>query len=82
VTAIDDLKGYMEVLAKEHEARVKAGISAAGEGPDTVLSHQPAGRQPVLRAGGSPAEAGLLHGRVEKILGRNFVRYARDVWGG
>src|SRR3569833_3706061 len=36
VSAIDDLKGYMDVLAKEHESRVKAGISAPGEGSDTV----------------------------------------------
>src|SRR5262249_34904939 len=36
VTAIDDLEAYKAVLAKEHEERRKAGISAAGEGPDTL----------------------------------------------
>jgi len=25
---------------------------------------------------------GYAAARVEKILGRNFVRYARDIWGG
>jgi membrane dipeptidase len=25
---------------------------------------------------------GYSTARVEKILGRNFVRYARDIWGG
>jgi microsomal dipeptidase-like Zn-dependent dipeptidase len=27
-------------------------------------------------------EQGYSASRVETILGRNFVRYARDVWGG
>jgi membrane dipeptidase len=82
VTAIDDLKAYMAVLAKEIEARRKAGVSAAGERPDTLpfvvdlrgvnQFHDLANR---LR------KRGYTTGRIEKILGMNFVRYAKDVWG-
>jgi len=83
VTAIDDLKGYRAVIAQENADRRKAGISAPGEGPDVVpfvvnlrgvnQFHELADR---LQAKGFSSD------RVEKILGRNFVRYARDVWGG
>ena len=83
VTAIDDLKAYMAVIAQENADRRKAGISAPGEGPDIVpfvvnlrgvnQFHELADR---LQAKGFSGD------RVEKILGRNFVRYARDIWGG
>ena len=83
VTAIDDLKLYMEVLAKEHEERHKAGISAPGEGPDTfpfVVNLR--GVNQFYELAGRLQKKGFSTGRVERILGRNFVRYARDVWGG
>jgi len=82
VTAIDDLEAYKTVLAQEVAARRKAGVSAAGERPDTLpfvvdlrgvnqfydLAERLRGR-------------GYTAARVEKILGRNFIRYATDVWG-
>jgi membrane dipeptidase len=83
VTAIDDLKGYMEVLAEEHEGRVKAGISAPGEGPDTVpFVVNLRGVNQFYELADRLQKQGYSATRVEKILGRNFVRYARDVWGG
>lgn len=82
VTAIDDLEAYKAVLAREVEARRKAGVSAAGERPDTLpfvvdlrgihQFHDLAAR--LERLGYSSA-------RIEKILGQNFLRYAREVWG-
>lgn len=82
ITQVDDLPAYRASLAKEVEARRKAGIGAAGEGPDSFTFaidmrgptqfHDLAAR---LRARGHSTA------RVEKILGLNFLRYARDVWG-
>jgi len=82
VTAIDDLGAYKAILAQEIAARRAAGISAAGERPDTfpfvvdlrgvTQFHDLADRL-----------QGRGHGtaRIEKILGLNFMRYAKDVWG-
>jgi membrane dipeptidase len=81
-TAIDDLNAYRAALAREVEARRAAGISAAGEGPDTFpfvvdlrgpsQFHELAER--LHRRGHSEA-------RIDKILGQNFLRFAKDVWG-
>src|SRR5882757_1487572 len=82
VTAIDDLKGYMAVLAQENADRRKAGISAPGEGPDIVpFVVNLRGVNQFYELAERLRQKGFSTGRVEKILGRNFVRYARDVWG-
>jgi membrane dipeptidase len=82
VSAIDDLKGYMAVLAKEHEARLKAGISAPGEGPDTVpFVINLRGVNQCYELADRLQKKGYSAARVEKILGRNFVRYCQDIWG-
>ncbi len=82
VSQIDDLKAYEVRLAEEIAKRRAAGISAAGERPDTY---------PFVVDLRGPDQfrklARLLEARghkprvVEKILGANFVRYAQDIWG-
>ena len=81
-TPIDDLGAYGAYLAKQVEDRRKSGLGATGEragsypfvadlrGVDQFrkLSH-------LLKAHGHP------EARIEKILGLNFLRFARDVWG-
>lgn len=83
VTGIDDLKAYQAHLEREVADRAAAGIGATGERADTypfVADLRGVGQFEKL--------AGLLsargHGqaRIDKILGGNFLRYARDVWGG
>ena len=82
VTSIDDLQAYMSVLAKEIEARRKAGISAAGERPDTLpFVVDLRGVNQFVTLADRLQKKGYSTGRVEKILGRNFLRYAQDVWG-
>lgn len=82
VTSIDDLQAYRSVLAKEIEARRKAGISAPGEGPDTLpFVVDLRGVDQFYSLADRLRKKGYSTGRVEKILGRNFLRYARDVWG-
>jgi membrane dipeptidase len=82
VTAIDDLNAYRDTLAKEVEKRRTAGVSAAGERPDTlpfVLDLR--GVNQFYSLADRLQKRGYSTGRVEKILGQNFLRYAREVWG-
>lgn len=82
VTEIDDLEGYRHELAEEVAARKKAGIGAAGEGPDTLpfaLDLRGPGQFYELAA--RLKKRGHSRARIEKILGLNFVRFAREVWG-
>ncbi|MDT9599809.1 membrane dipeptidase [Sphingosinicella sp. GR2756] len=83
VTQIDDLESYRERLAEEVAFRKRSGIGAAGEGPNTL---------PFVIDLRGPTQfhrlAELLRARghsrlqIEKILGGNFLRHARTVWGG
>jgi len=82
-TQVDDLEGYRAVINKEVEQRQKAGISAPGEKPGVVPFI------PDLQGPGQFQKlADLLHqrghssGRIEKILGQNFLRLMGDVWAG
>jgi membrane dipeptidase len=82
VTQIDDLEAYDARLAAENARRVAAGIAATGESAriypfvlDLRGPTQFADLAERLRA------RGHSRSRIEKILGINFLRYARDVWG-
>ncbi|KLD63647.1 dipeptidase [Dyella japonica] len=82
VTQIDDLHAYQATLAKEIAQRQAAGISAAGERPDTypfVVDLR--GPQQFHKLAQLLAQKGYSTGRIEKILGLNFLRYAVLVWG-
>ena len=81
-TAIDDLEAYKSVLAAEVAARRKAGVSAAGERPDTlpfVVDLRGVNQFRDLAA--RLSQRGYSAARIEKIMGQNFLRYAREVWG-
>jgi membrane dipeptidase len=82
VTAIDDLEAYKTHLAAEIAARRAAGISATGERPDSfpfVVDLR--GVQQFRELADRLQQRGYTTGRIEKILGRNFLRYAQDIWG-
>jgi membrane dipeptidase len=82
VTAIDDLEAYKKHLAAEIAARRAAGISATGERPDSfpfVVDLRGVGQFRELA--NRLQRRGYTTGRIEKILGRNFLRYAQDIWG-
>jgi membrane dipeptidase len=81
-TQIDDLEAYKAALTKEHEDRVKAGISAPGERTDThPFVDDLRGPDQFRKLARLLAARGHKPARIEKILGGNFVRYARDIWG-
>jgi membrane dipeptidase len=63
--------------------RVKAGIAAPGEGPDVfpmVADYNSVDRY--RRIAGDLARRGWSQGRLEKLMGGNFLRVYRDAWGG
>jgi membrane dipeptidase len=82
-TAIDDMEKYRAAIRGEVRQRQSAGVSASGEANDVV---------PLIPDLMGPAQfqrlADLLHARghsdmrIEKLLGRNFLRLFRDVWSG
>jgi len=82
-TPIDDLEAYKEALRKEHEDRKAKGIAAPGERADThPFVDDLRGPDQFRKLYRLLAERGHKPARIEKILGGNFVRYARDIWGG
>lgn len=82
VSQIDDLDVYKAQLAKEIAKRRAAGISAAGERPDTypfVVDLR--GPDQFRKLARLLKEKGYSETRIEKILGLNFLRYAELIWG-
>jgi membrane dipeptidase len=82
VTAIDDLEAYKAHLAAEIAARRAAGISATGELPDAfpfVVDLR--GVEQFRQLADRLQRRGYTTGRIEKILGLNFLRYAQTIWG-
>jgi len=83
VTAIDDLDAYHAHLAREVEDRARAGIGAAGERADTypfVVDLR--GVEQFRKLAGLLKARGHRQGRIDKIMGLNFLAFAREIWGG
>jgi membrane dipeptidase len=82
VTQIDDLEAYKAALAEEIAHRKALGIGATGERPDTwPFTVDLRGPQQFRKLAALLGARGYSTGRIEKILGANFVRYAGEVWG-
>jgi len=81
ITPIDDLTAYQAELAQEHAARRAAGIAAPGEAPGIMPFVQDLrGPDQFRQLADVLAKRGHSAARIEKILGSNFVRFAREVW--
>ena len=81
-TQIDDLTAYAAALAKENAERRAAGISAPGESATTypfVVDLR--GPDQFRNLAGMLAARGHSRARIEKIMGLNFMRYGREIWG-
>lgn len=82
VAAIDDLNAYTRYLVKQVEDRRRAGLSAAGERADTYPFVVDLRGPDQFRKLASLLKArGHKEARIEKIMGLNFLRFAREVWG-
>jgi len=82
VTGIDDLDAYRSHLAHEVAERAKAGIGATGERADTypfVVDLRGVDQFKTLAR--MLKARGHKQARIDKILGLNFVAYAREIWG-
>lgn len=82
ITAVDDMQQYNAWLSAQVEKRRAMGVGAAGEQP-AGLPFVPDLQGPAqfLDLADSLHKRGHSTGRIEKILGGNFLRYAREVWG-
>lgn len=82
ITQIDDMETYKAALAAEVADRKARGIGATGEGPETYpFAIDLRGPTQFFDLADRLKARGHSTARIEKILGRNFLRYARDVWG-
>jgi membrane dipeptidase len=81
-TGIDDLSAYSAHLAKEVADRAKAGIGATGERADTypfVVDLR--GPDQFRKLIALLKTRGHSEARIEKIMGLNFLAFAKEVWG-
>jgi membrane dipeptidase len=82
VTSIDDLGQYKGYITKQIADRAKAGVGATGEHPDVypfVVDLR--GVEQFHKLMSLLAARGYSEPRIEKIMGGNFLRFAKDVWG-
>jgi membrane dipeptidase len=81
-TGIDDMAAYRARVRDEVARRRAAGIGARGENPDTLpFVEDLSGPGQFHRLIGLLERRGYPGRRIEKIMGLNFVGYAREVWG-
>jgi membrane dipeptidase len=81
-TGIDDMAAYRQHVRKQVADRRKAGIGAAGENPDTMpFVVDLNGPDQFRRLADLLAARGYKEARIEKIMGRNFLAFAREIWG-
>jgi membrane dipeptidase len=82
VTQIDDMETYRGALKEEVETRRKTGVGATGE---TATSYpfilDLRGVDQFQHLADLLYARGHSSGRIEKILGQNFLRLAREIWG-
>ncbi len=81
-TSFDDMPAYMETLRKENADRVASGIASPGESATTTpFLMDLRGPGQFQKLADQLLARGLTMTEVEKILGLNFMRYAKEIWG-
>ncbi len=82
ISGVDDMAAYRRRIRAEVASRKAAGIGARGENPDTIpMVADLQGPGQFDRLAGLLRARGYRETRIEKILGGNFLSYARLVWG-
>lgn len=80
-TAVDDLQAYRAGIAKQIADRRARGISAPGENPDaTTFLTDLQGPDMYRELAERLSKRGHSPARIEKILGKNFLDFAREIW--
>lgn len=83
ITPINDLKAYEQQNARKIAERMATGISAGERSSDTfpfIVNLR--GVDQFRQLIGLFEKRGYASSRIEKIMGRNFIRYVGEVWGG
>jgi membrane dipeptidase len=81
-TRIDDMQAFHRLIDAEVEQRQKAGISAKGEKKGVVpMIPDLQGPEQFQQLADMLYRRGHSSTRIEKILGGNFLRLNRDIWG-
>jgi membrane dipeptidase len=81
-TGVDDMAAYRTAMRAEVAQRRALGIGAAGEHPDTLpFVEELSGPDQFRRLIGLLERRGYSPARIEKIMGLNFLAYAREIWG-
>ena len=81
-TGVDDMAAFRAAMRAEVAERRAAGIGATGENPDTLpFVEELSGPDQFRRLIALLERRGYAAARIEKIMGLNFVSFAREVWG-
>ncbi|MCJ9429992.1 dipeptidase [Kordiimonas marina] len=81
-TQVDDMAAYHKIIDDEVERRQKAGISAKGEKKGIVpFIPDLQGPGQFQKLADMLSFCGHSDARIEKVLGGNWTRYYRDIWG-
>ena len=81
-TGVDDMAAFRAAMRAEVAERRAAGIAAAGENPDTLpFVEELSGPELFQRLIARLERRGYSATRIEKIMGLNFIAFAREVWG-
>jgi membrane dipeptidase len=81
-TGVDDMAAYRARARAEVAARRAAGIGARGENPDTIPFVEGLSGPGQFRALIRLLEARRWPARrIEKVMGLNFLAFAREIWG-
>jgi membrane dipeptidase len=81
-SAVDDMAGFRAAIARQVADRKARGIGAPGENPDTLpLVLDLPGPGQFDRLAHLLGRRGYGAARIDKILGLNFLAYAREIWG-
>lgn len=82
-TGLDDLAAYRRAVRAQNEERRRLGIAAEGERLDMIpMIPALSGPEKFRRLADALAAHGYSEARIDKVLGLNFLRFAREIWGG
>ena len=82
-TAIDDMAAYRaRRCARRSPSAAPPASARAGENPDTLpFVEELSGPDQFRRLIALLEQRGYSAQRIEKIMGLNFIAYAREIWG-
>lgn len=83
ILQISDMEEYRKLRRASLEHRRKAGIAAPAEAADDIpgFAVDLAGSEQFRKLADLLNKRGHSWTRIEKILGKNFMRVAREIWG-